>query len=166
MSSPNTVIPSTSSSPPPREAPPSFPPRRNILHPIPNSAISLDIILNESKPLAPSVITTTLSRAMAEARKNPPSGFVEGVFRFPHEQEQGEQTEGRAGDDGAEFGIVGGLFTQELTWGDVVTVLQGLEGFYEGESGGCWVAMIFYMQDEARGSLGSGSLQARTGVTV
>lgn len=156
----------------PSKTVPAVPPRQNILYPIPTSTISLDIILNESKPLVPSAVTATLEGAMAEARKHPRSDLVEGVFRYPpaaaaalDDTEKGREREGHTGGgEEAEFGIVGGLYSQELTWGDAVVVLQGLRRFCEGEQGGCWVAVIFYMQDGERGVLGDGFLQPRTGV--
>lgn len=149
----------------------AVPSRQNILYPIPTSSISLDIILNESKPLAPAAVTAALEGAMAEARKHPRSDVVEGVFRYPlpaaaaldgtdKGRERGGQT---GGGEEVELGITGGIFSQDLTWGNVLVVLQGLRRFCEAEQGGCWVAVIFWMQDGERRVLGDGFLQTMTG---
>lgn len=113
---------------------------------------------------------------MAEARKKPQSDLVEGVFCYPPpsaapaaaapddmEQEREQEGQTGGGEKEAEFGIVGALFTQELTWRDVVVVLQGLQAFCEGGKGRYWVEALLFLQDEERGVLGSGSLRTRTG---
>ncbi|KAI4124143.1 MAG: hypothetical protein LQ338_004964 [Usnochroma carphineum] len=122
------------------------PPRENIPYPIPSSTITIDIILNESRPLLPSTVNTCLSGAITEARNHPQSSLVEGIFKYaaPAPSE-------------IEVGIIGGIFVNELTWGDVVVVLRGLEKFYEER--GKWVAVIWYLKDEGRGALGDGYLE-------
>ena len=127
--------------------------REKIVYPIPSSTITLDIILNESIAIAASTINATLSGAIIEACKQPQSEIIEGVVNYSVPGIQQEQTAK------AKFGITGGIFAPELSWGDIVTVLQGLQRFYEEK--GSWVAVMFYTQDEERGPLGDGHLGPR-----
>lgn len=127
--------------------------RERFHYPIPSSTISLDVILNEARPLAEASINACLSDAIDEARKHIPSELVQGVFK--HSVPASVQVE---------FGIVGGLYLNELTWEDVVVVLQGLQRFYQERRS--WVALIFYMEDQRRGAMGDGSLRFNEGLVV
>lgn len=135
---------STTTTPPP-------PPRQNITYHIPSSTITLDIILNESKPLPSSSILTSLSGAAAVANTHDPASLVEGVFTYHVPQK----------DIGVELGVVGTVIVNELTWGDVVVVLQGLEEFMRADEDGegRWVGSLWYLMDEKRGVLGDGYLE-------
>ena len=129
------------------------PPREKIVYPIPSSTITLDIILNESIAIAASTLNATLSGAIIEACKQPQSEIIEGVVSYSVPGTQQEQTAK------VKFGISGGIFAPELCWSDIVTVLRGLQRFYEEK--GNWVAVIFFLEDEERGALGQGSLKPR-----
>lgn len=127
------------------------PPRRNIIYPIPSSTLTLDVILNVSRPLSPASVLTCIAGAVAQAHTHPPSSLVEGVCR--HCSPETEPV--------AELGIVGTVIVNQLTWGDVIVVLRGLEEFLkrgEGEEGR-WMACLWYLMDKRRGALGDGYLE-------
>lgn len=115
--------------------------------------MALNIILNESFPLPQTSITTLLSGAADYARKQTPSALEE-KFTFPLGTENSAPEQ-------IELGMIGGIFVDELTWADVVVVVQGLQRFYE-ESGKRF-ALIFYLGDERHGSLGDGYLELTKG---
>ena len=92
-------------------------------------------------------MSACLSGALEEARKNTQSSILDEPFRY------------RAAPPARSlFGIVGGIFVNELTWGDVVAVLQGLQSFcVENES---YFDLLIFLDDERRGALGSASVKA------
>ena len=106
----NTAVMSPSASPPRHE---------NIRYPIPSSTITLDIYLNEAKPIGSSNVNACLSGALAEARRQSQSSLVEGLFRYSAPPPADLR-----------FAIIGTIFVNELTWPDIVTILQGLQSFY------------------------------------
>ena len=130
---------STSSSHPPT--------RKNISYALPSSTLTLDIHLSEQKPINPPCVSACLSGALEEARKNTQSSILDEPFRY------------RAATPAHSlFGIVGGIFVSELTWGDVVAVLQGLQSFcVENES---YFDLLIFLNDELRGALGSAYVKA------
>lgn len=121
------------------------PTRENILYAIPSSTITLDILLNNLKPLSSSSVYDCLSGALDEARKQTQSSLVEGVFRYYTSPPVH-----------AEFHIVGGIFVNDLTWSDVVTVLQGLQKFYVEK--GSYASVLVYLEDEQTETLGNASV--------
>ncbi|KAL8745175.1 MAG: hypothetical protein Q9190_002678 [Brigantiaea leucoxantha] len=127
------------------------PKRKNIIYDIPGSTITLDMILNESKQMTPSLITTLLADANQKASNFPLGDIVEGVFKWETPDAKAEQ--GRK----AEFGIAGGPIVNELTWRDVCIILPGLKGWYEQEQE--WVSVLFYFKDRDRGEMGDGTVE-------
>lgn len=113
----------------------------NFAYTLPSSTLTLDIRLDDRKPIGSSSVSACLSGAREEARKQTPSSLVDGPFRYSAPAPAHSQ-----------FGIVGGVYVNELTWGDVVVVVQGLQEFYAEKRR--YVGLIVYLQDERRGALG------------
>lgn len=123
----------------------SPPKREQIRYSIASSRLTLDIILNESKTLNASGVAVCLSGALAEARKQDQSSLLEGVFS--HNAPPSAPLR---------FGVAGGIYVNELTWADVVTILQGLQSFYmEREQ---YMELLVYLEDEQGNALGDASL--------
>ena len=130
---------STTSSHPPK--------RKNISYALPSSTLTLDIHLSEQKPINPSCVSACLSAALEEARKNTQSSIIDQPFRY------------RAAPPAYSlFGIVGAIFVNDLTWGDVVAVLQALQGFCAEHESYC--DLLIFLEDERRGALGSAYVKA------
>ena len=55
-----------------------------------------------------------------------------------------------------QFGIAGGMFCNELTWADVVVVLEGLRRYFAERRQ--YVAVVVFLSDEVRGPLGEASV--------
>ncbi|KAG8530495.1 uncharacterized protein KY384_004998 [Bacidia gigantensis] len=127
------------------------PERKNIIYTIPGSTLTLDIILDERKHLSRSLIASLLSGANHEASKHPQSTTLEGVFTWTTPDAEAEQ--GKK----AVFGIAGGPILNEMTWGDVCVLTQGLKEWFEQEREE--VGLLFYVRDEGRGALGDGYLE-------
>lgn len=126
--------------------PTRLPEREIIKYRVPSSTITLELILNEAQPVSSSVLDACLSGALAEARRQSQSSLVEGVFEYS-----------TSSPGGLNFGIIGGLHFNELTWSDVVVIIQGLQSFYAERRQ--YVAMLIFLEDEQRGALGSASLE-------
>ena len=122
------------------------PKRENVSHSIPDSTITLEIVLNEARLLNSSDIDACISGAITEAKKPAHSSLVEGVFNYT------SPTPAQLG-----FAITGGMFANEFTWSDVVTSLQGLQSFYAERKE--YVKVLMYLEDQRRGALGQASVK-------
>ena len=118
------------------------------LYPLPPSTITLDIVYKKSSPLPESAISACLSGAIAESEKQAPQSSLVEVFRYSPP----------TGED-IEFGIVGGIYVNELTWDDVGVVLRGLERFYAEKAN--FVGLTIYIEDERRVAVGDASISLK-----
>ena len=121
--------------------------REEIHYELPSSTLALNIILNEHKVIDPSVASACLSSALKEARTQTQSSLVEGPFRHSAAPPNSE----------GQFGVVGGIYANKLTWGDVVAILQGLQACLTERE--CFMAMIIYLKDDKRGALGDAYIE-------
>ncbi|KAL9612488.1 MAG: hypothetical protein Q9167_002919 [Letrouitia subvulpina] len=92
------------------------PPRYDFIRYPASSTLILEIHIDESIGLDPSLVHTVLSGTIHEARRHNRDALVAGTFRH---------SVARLG-----FGVTGGVFSNELRYQDVLTVLYGLERFF------------------------------------
>ncbi|KAL9039874.1 MAG: hypothetical protein Q9214_004701, partial [Letrouitia sp. 1 TL-2023] len=92
------------------------PPRYDFIRYPASPTLMLEIHLDETEHLQPSHVHAVISGALREARRRNRDALVAGTFRH---------SVAHLG-----FGITGGVFSNELRYQDVLTVLNGLERFY------------------------------------
>lgn len=91
---------------------------RSTFH-IPNTPLNLHITLDPSASIPQADVAACIQGASRIAlSQQSRTALLEEVFRY-------QAPEGQA-----RFGIVGGIFVQELTWADVDTVLNGLTLYF------------------------------------
>ncbi|KAI4158292.1 MAG: hypothetical protein LQ342_007589 [Letrouitia transgressa] len=78
--------------------------------------LMLEIHLDVTEHLQPSLVHTVISGALRDARRRNRDALVAGTFRHSAAY--------------LGFGITGGVFSNELRYEDVLTVLNGLERFF------------------------------------
>ena len=112
---------------------------------IPDSTISMDITLTEDQTIPSHDVHACLLGALEEARNYPKEDLV---FRFRYSPPEPAQVR---------VGLIGGLWHNDLTFGDVATVLRGLQTFLATRNE--YVALLYFLEDEHRSAIGTGNLK-------
>ena len=117
------------------------PPMERVHFKIPDSKISMDIILKENQRFPSHDLHACLLGALEEARNYPKEDLV---FRFRNSPPEPAQVS---------VGLIGGLWHNDLTYGDVATVLGGLQTFLATRNQ--YVALLYFLEDEPRSAIGT-----------
>ena len=127
---------------------------QEIIYSIAYSSIFLEIILLKAVSLNPSDVDICLHDALEKVQargQDEPSSIMQDMFTF--------QFSG-PGNRHISFSITGGIFTNQLTWSDVVVIMKGLQTFFANPAY-CLQSSIF-MTDRQRGNLGRANLRDDT----
>ena len=105
----------------------------------------MEITLTKDQTIPSHDVHACLLGALEEARNYPKEDLV---FRFRFSPPEPAQVR---------VGLVGGLWHNDLTYGDVTTVLRGLQTFLATRNE--YVALLYFLEDEHRSAIGTGNLK-------
>ena len=120
-------------------------PRERVHFKIPDSTISMNITLKGDQGIPSHDIHACLLGALEETRNQRKTDLV---FRFDYSPPEPAQVS---------VSLMGGMFHNDLTYGDVATVLGGLQTFLATRDK--YVALLFFLEDEQRSAIGDGNLK-------
>ena len=118
--------------------------RERVHFKIPDSTISMNITLKGDQVIPSHDVHACLLGALEETRNYPKNDLV---FRFRYSPPEPAQVS---------VALMGGFWHNDLTYGDVATVLRGLQTFLATRDE--YVALLYFLEDEHRSAIGDGSL--------
>lgn len=120
------------------------PPREHVHFQIPDSTISMSITLKGDQAIPSHDVHACLLGALEQTRKYPEHDLV---FRFRYSPPVPASVS---------VALMGGFWHNDLTYGDVATVLRGLQTFLAARNE--YVALLYFLEDEHRSAIGDGNL--------